>query len=179
MAWSSKYNAKFTKLVVRQLVAMIQRDQRAALDFVGGVNALAGFVGYQIAGVPIDQCPAILIVPAETLFNPDAQGSLESANRFIIAIAVANQDRQVLAELIQDYVMAVDAMLNTMPLSDFWTAMSLTMPALGTVVTTPLEVGSVKDLFVAAHRYDQIRNLSTDGFRMAATLEVHIHREET
>src|SRR3954469_17536180 len=101
MSWTSKYNAKFVKPVVHQLVAMIQRDQRDALDFVGGANVLKDFVGYQIAAVPIKQCPAILVAPMETLFNPDAVGSLESANRFYVAIAVANQDSQVAADLIE------------------------------------------------------------------------------
>lgn len=181
MAWSSRYNAKFTKQVVRQLVAIIQRDQRAALDFVGGVGVLPALVGYYIAALPIQQFPAVLVAPMESQFAGEAVGTLESVSRFYIAVGVFNQDAEVLAELVQDYVRALDAILNTLQantLPDFYSPLPLTLKTLGTITTDPLEAGSLKDLMVVSHTYNEIRR-NTQGFQMTAVLEVHIHREET
>lgn len=178
MSWQSKYNAKFTKQVVRQLVAIIQRDQRAALDFVGGAGVLPDFVGYYVAAAPIKQFPTVLVAPMESQFVPDAVGSLESANRFYVAVGVANQDPQVLADLVQDYIRAVDAILNTVPLPDFYAAIPITLQHSSDTVTQALEAGSLKDLFLVSHTYNEIRQ-GANGFQMTAVIEVHIHREET
>src|SRR5690349_17510541 len=116
MSWASKYQARFTKDLVRQLVAMVQRDQRAALDFVGGAGELAGFASYLIADTPLQQFPSLLITPMDEVFDRDAVGSLHSTAKILVGVAVTHQDRAVLAELVQDYVRAVDAIFNSLDL---------------------------------------------------------------
>src|SRR6267142_5488519 len=158
MAWTSVYQARYTKPIVRQLMAIVQRDQRAALDFVGGPGILQDIVTYQLAPLSVPQFPALMIAPERTAFDHEAVGTRHSANRFYAAIAVTNQDRQVTAELIQDYVLALDAIFNTVLLSDFYLSLPLTLRHLPPGFTTaPLVSGILKELFVASHNYDEIR----------------------
>ncbi len=196
MAWVSKYNAQFTKTLIRQLVAIVQRDQRAALDFVGGANVLLDIQTYQIAHATLPQFPAVLIAPMNSQFVQEAVGSLQSGNKIYCAVAVAHQNSQVLAELSQDYVRALDAIFNTLTsdnnLYQFYQSWPLTLPSLGgggnltspagptpgSIQTTPLAAGSVKELFVVSHQFDEIRR-ARNSFVQAATLEVVIDREET
>lgn len=178
MTWTSKYNATFTKLLIRQLVAFIQRDQRAALDFVGGTDVLPSFVTYQLSPQALPQFPAVLVAPMQLPFVPEAVGSLEYSVRLYCAVGVAHQDPEVLAELAQDYIHAIDAIFNTIDIPDFYSSLSLTLRSTGAINTTALAAGTVKDLFVVSHNYDQIRRAQS-GFQCAATLELLIDREET
>jgi hypothetical protein len=180
MPWTSKYNARFTKDLVRQLVAIAQRDQRAALDFVGDVaGELAGFQSYLIADTPLQQFPSLLITPMDTAFDRDAAGSLHSVSKILVGVAVSHQDRARLAELLQDYVRAVDAIFNSLDLADLYQAWPLALPHLGDgATTTPLDAGTVKDLFIESHSYDEIRKRGA-SFSMAAVLTLIIDREET
>lgn len=178
MTWTSKYSATFTKSLIRQLMAVFQRDMQEALDWVGGIGQLPGIVSYQFAGRSIKQFPAILIAPSVSQFVPEAVGTRQSANQIYLAIGVTHQDEQRLVEMIQDYMRAADAVLSTMPLSDLYTALPLELPWTEAVITTPLEVGSVKDLFVASHNYDDSR-FKGGAFQIAATMAIQIDREET
>src|SRR5581483_1100612 len=91
-SWRSRYSAKFTKPVIRQLIAFIQRDQRAALDDVGGtVNPLADFVKYQLSPAAIPQCPAVLVSPGPTVFERETAGCLEYTTSIFAVVAVENQ----------------------------------------------------------------------------------------
>ena len=183
MTWTAKFNAGFTKPIIRQLLAFIQRDQRAALDFVGGANVLPSIVSYQISPTVITQFPAILVSPGISLFDRDAVGTLKYTTQIFCSVAITHQDQQVASELLQDYARAIDALMNALALgepglSDFHLPWPLTMPALGAITTTPLPITSnVNDLWVASHT-PEIRNLRT-RFDMASTLELHLDMEET
>jgi hypothetical protein len=178
MSWTSKYQARFTKDVVRQLVAIVQRDQRAALDFVGGEDELADFASYLIADTPVQQFPSLLITPMDEVFDRDAVGSLQSTAKILVGVAVTHQDRARLAELVQDYVRAVDAIFNSLDFGDLYQSWPVTLPHLSSgAVTSALAPGSMKDLFIESHSYDEIRRRGT-SFSMAAALTLVVNREE-
>lgn len=179
MAFVPKYQARLLKPVILQLIAIIQRDQRAALDWVAGTSVLGSIVTYQMSPMTIPQYPAILAAPMDSDFNRDAQGSQASINRLYIAIAVTHQDANVVAELVQDYLTALNAIMVAVEPFDFYQSLPLSLPINGSspTSTTPLVVGSVKDLFVSRHDYGAMRRLRS-GFDMAGVLELLIDREE-
>ena len=194
MAWTSTYNATFNVLLVRQLLALVQRDQRAALDWVatlyqlggGGLDAegkLPSLVSYQLAPLTIPQFPAILIAPMDNAFDREAVGTRHYSSRIYCAIAVAHQDSQVTAELVQAYVIAVDAIFNTFDIAQLYVdqQLAISTPTLGAgggvFWCQALQQGSVKDLFVASHSYDDIRRVKQQ-FATAATLELIVDRVE-
>jgi hypothetical protein len=180
MTWTPRYNASFAKPIGLQLLALIQRDQRAALDWAGSPsNALKDFQSYQVSPLSIKQFPAVMVSPTNILFSHESQRTRESTQRFYVAIAVAHQDSQVLSQLVQDYLRAVDAILSTVEPYDFYQALNLDLMGLGPIVTAALDPLKVKvmELFIASHNYDEIRQAKT-GFQCAAVLELHIDMEE-
>jgi len=113
--WTSYYNAGLSKQVVRQLLAVINRDIQAALDFVSGVpGSYAPFAEYDLALLPVQQFPALLLTPDMVAVDEQANFTLHLAMRLTCVITVTQQDRNALAELIQDYVRAVRAVLDSL-----------------------------------------------------------------
>lgn len=179
MAWAAKYEAKFSRPIVRQLVAIVQRDQRAALDWVGGANVLAGFVDYAFAERAIRQFPGLLITPARIDFSEESVGSLSEVLLLGCAIAIAHQDAELLGEQIQDYTRAVDAIFQAIGPADWAADLTLTHPMFsgGSISTGGLSAGTVRRLFVAAHDYGELR-ARAEGFAKAATLSLLVELEE-
>lgn len=189
MSWTSAYNSNFTKLMIRQLMAIIQRDQRAALDWVAGADVLLGIQNFQLAPTPTSQFPALLLAPTRSHFDQQAVGSLHYSTNVYCGIAVTHQDAQVLVEMVQDYVQALNAIFNTLVLPDFYVSLPLSLsflgsnnpsssPSPGNVNTVPLVVGTVKELFVLSHSYDEIKR-NKQAFACTASLELVIDREES
>lgn len=166
---------------MRQLVAVVQRDQRAALDDVGGTGVLASFAGYYFGGVPVKQFPALAIAPLRVSFDRDAVGSLRETYGIAVGVAVADQDPQVSAERLEDYMRAADEILNTMPLSDFSAPLTLTHPMFsgGSLALAGLpSTTRVTDLFVAGHDYGEIQRLRA-GFATAGVIALELDVEES
>jgi hypothetical protein len=181
MAWTKQFNSVFSKLITRQLMAVIQRDQRAALDDVGGAGALTSFVGYYFGGVPIKQFPAVALAPFQIAFDRDAVGSLHETLRLAVIIAITHQDPQAAAETLEDYMRAMDELLNSMLLSDFYAALTLTHPMFsgGSINLTGLPATTrVTDLFIESHDYGEIRRIRT-GFATTGVIALLLDVEES
>lgn len=178
MPWTPTYTAQFTEQLVDQLLAIVQRDQRAALDFVAGAGVLPDIVNYLTAPSPMSQYPALLIAPTDNAFDDSAVGSLHYSSQIEAEIGVTHQDARMVSRLLQRYLRALDAVFRSVLLSDFSTALPLELPELGgATMTAPLQAGSVKELWVGAHRMSEIAALKS-GFWKAAKLEIRIDREE-
>lgn len=179
MAWSSKYAAKFTKPLIRQLLAILQRDIAAALEDVAPGAGLSKPVEYDLAVAPINQFPAVLLAPQTVAFDEEAIGTLHETIRIYCALAVAHQNRNIIAEQIQDYVRALDEVFNSVPLSDFALPLTLEAPPEIAGTTVGLPAGRVMRLFVEGHAYDELRQAGTRGFAMAAVISLLIEMEES
>jgi hypothetical protein len=184
MTWTPKYQAGFLQPIIEQLMAIVQRDQRDALDWVGGTGILPSFVTYQFSPHSIPQCPGILITPGDVYrFDDEAIGTLHYMGSVLCAVAVQHQDQDAATILIQQYVRAVDAIFRTLEdadsLAQLYQAQSLIMPIFGSVAktTSALQAGSVKKLFVNAHSMPGIRRRD-NSFKMSVTLEIDLEVEE-
>lgn len=183
--WTSSYNAGLSKQVVRQLIAIINRDVQAALDFVSGTpGSYAPFAEYALALVPFRRFPAILLAPDTVSFDESANGTLHQTIRLSCLIAVAHQDRNTLAELVQDYVRAVRAVLDTLweltPADIMLTTLPLPAPPFPANALSPgLANGSLMKLFVDSHEFDEVRRAPQSGFSMAARMSVIVEIEES
>lgn len=185
MAWTSKYTAQFSKPLVRQICGIIKRDIRAALDYVAGTNVLPMFVSYHISKAEIVQFPGILVAAHDVVFDPEAEGTVHSAPiRLAIAVACAHQDRDVLAERVQDYVRAVDEILRSaweLTPADFL-ATDLALPHIPPFappyLSPGLTLGTLKDLWIAGHDLTEVLRAGTEGFKMGGTLTVIAEMEE-
>jgi len=182
--WTSYYNAGLSKQVVRQLLAIINRDIQAALDFVSGVpGSYAPFVEYDLALLPVQQFPAILLTPDRVAFDEEADFSLHQTMRLSCVVALTHQDRNTLAEITQDYVRAVRAVLDTLwessPGDFLLTNLPLPSPPFPNGALSPgLASGKLMKIFVDRHTFEEIRAGALSGFVMAATMGVIVEIEE-
>lgn len=183
MSWTPSHGATFTQPLIRQLMAFVQRDQRAALDYVGGANVLPSIVTFQLSPQLINQFPALLIAPGPSVFDLDSNfaaetgGSIHYTCAVYAVIAVTHQDQHTLTEFLEQYMRALDVLFNSVHLSDFYQGWPLTLPVLGTITTNALNAGTVKGLLTAQHT-PEIRN-PRNKFGMAGTIELHIEMDET
>jgi hypothetical protein len=185
--WTPSYQADFTKKVNLQLMAIIQRDIADALVWVqadGGTGELRPFVTYQFGNSPVQQFPSLLLTPMRSQFDEDAQDARESESGFYAAIRVIHQDPDVVALQLQDYLRAVDAIISTAGhpyhlAENFYPSLPLNMPPAPVVQTPGLAVGTLRNCFVSAHNYDEIRyNGNRNAYHFAATLEIRVERTE-
>jgi hypothetical protein len=182
--WTSYYNAGLSKQVVRQLIAVINRDIQAALDFVSGTpGSYAPFVEYDLALFPVQQFPAILLTPDTVTFEEEADFTLHQTIRLSCVVALTHQDRNALAEITQDYVRAVRAVLDTLwessPGDFLLTNLPLPSPPFPKGALSPgLASGKLMKLFTDRHAFEEIRRSAQSGFVMAATMSIVAEIEE-
>ena len=183
--WISYYNAGLSKQVVRQLLAVVKRDIQAALDFVSGVpGSYAPFAEYDLALLPVQQFPAILLTPDSVTFDEEANSTLHQTMRLTCVIAVTHQDRNTLAEMTQDYARAVRAVLDTLwestPGDFLLTNLPLPSPPFPNGALSPgLASGKLMKIFAEGHAFEEIRRRPQSGFAMAATMSIMVEIEET
>jgi len=182
--WTSYYNAGLSKQVVRQLLAVINRDIQAALDFVSGVpGSYAPFAEYDLALLPVQQFPALLLTPDTLAVEEQANFTLHQTIGLTCVVTVAHQDRNALAELIQDYVRAFRAILDSLweltPGDFLLTNLPLPFPPFPQGALSPgLASGKLTRLFAERHTFEEIRRAAQSGFVMAATLSILAEIEE-
>jgi hypothetical protein len=183
--WNSYYNAGLSKQVIRQLLAIIKRDIQAALDFVSGApGSCAPFAEYDLALLPVQQFPAILLTPDRVTFHEESNGTLHQTMRLTCTIAVTHQERNTLAEMTQDYVRAVRAVFDTLWEStpgDFMLSdLPLPSPPFPNGALSPgLPSGKLLKLFAEGHAFDEVRRSPQSGFTLTASMSVIVEIEET
>src|SRR5574337_1184679 len=155
---NARYQAQFSKPLVNQLLAILQRDQQAALDIVNAPRppgrALKPFAAFHKEAAPIQNWPALVLVAQETAFDPASDPDLRTQTlRFFCAMAITGTDPEWLAEDAMDYLRAVDIVLASLPLSDFYVPLSLTHRTVPGGATAGLDpsVSKVHDLRITRH----------------------------
>ena len=77
-----RYQAQFAKVLVNQLIAILQRDQQAALDLVNAARpagrTLKPFAAFHKEAAPIQNWPALVLVGQQVSFNNDSDADLRT-----------------------------------------------------------------------------------------------------
>jgi hypothetical protein len=153
-----RYQAKFAKTLVNQLIAILQRDQQAALDIVNAARpvgrALKAFAAFHKEAAPIQNWPALVLVAQQVAFDDSSDADLRAESvSFFCAMALTGTDPEWLSEDAMDYLRAVDVVLTSAPLSDFYAALPISHSTVPGSSTTPLDpaVSKVQDLRVTRH----------------------------
>lgn len=126
----ARYQAQFARPLVNQLLAILERDQQAALDIVNAGRppgrALSPFAAFHKEAAPIQNWPALVLVAQETSFDAASEADLRTQSlRFFCAMAITGTDPEWLAEDAMDYLRAVDIVLTSAPLADFYVPLAL------------------------------------------------------
>lgn len=192
-------NAKFTKPLMRQLMAVLQRDMQASLDFVTGTpGSLPKPLEWNFADYPAEQWPYLHIYPTLIKFaRPDTVQSRYAEVSIEIVVGVSNQDLNLLAEQVQDYVRAVDGIIaslgaqvneNFFPsFEDFYTALPVTVPfpqapsrsVINVATTTPMQRGCVLECIPTGHSYGDMERKDIQNIVMRGKLGLLVRMEES
>ena len=153
-----RYQAGFAKPLVNQLIAILQRDQQAALDIVNATRpqdrALPPFKAFHKEVSPVQNWPALVLVAQEISFDAASDSDLRTQSlRFIAAMAISNTDPDWLVEDAMDYLRAVDTVLTSAPLADFYAPLAISHRTVPSGETAGLDATTAKiqDLRVVRH----------------------------
>ncbi len=155
----ARYNAAFVKPLVTQLLAILQRDQQAALDIINAARPpgrdLKPFAAFHKEAAPIQNWPALVLVAQDTAFDAASDPDLRTQSiRFFCAMAITGTDPEWLAEDAMDYLRAVDIVLTSAPLADFYVSLPIDHRTVPDGQTTGLDPASAKVLDLRVTRHD-------------------------
>lgn len=174
MPWISRINSVSDKDLVEQLMAIVQRDQRAALDSVDA--QLASFVGYYFSESAIKQFPALMLRAPRVSFDLDAEVFRKGTRAMACGVAVQHQDPEAAIRTLYDVVEAMDRLFSSIDLADFHTALQLTHPSFTGGLKNLAGIAAdvlVGDLRVTGH--DTSASARTpDGFAVAGTISLEL-----
>jgi len=180
-----RYQAQFGKPLVNQLIAILQRDQQAALDIVNAHRPpgreLKPFSAFHKEVVTVQNWPALVLVAQENAFGATSDADLRTQTvRFICALAIAGTDPEWLSEDAMDYLRAVDIVLTSAPLGDFYTPLSINHRTVPEGETTGLDLAAskIQDLRVLRHDLGVLVGRRGGGMARGPQIEFVIELEE-
>ena len=180
-----RYQAQFAKVLVNQLIAILQRDQQAALDLVNAARpagrTLKPFAAFHKEAAPIQNWPALVLVGQQVSFNNDSDADLRTESvQFFCAMALTGMDPEWLSEDAMDYLRAVDMVLTSAPLSDFYAALPIahsTVPG-GTTMGLDPAVCRILDLRITRHNLGALVQRRGGALARGPQIEFAIDLEE-
>ena len=182
MSWTNRYNATYVKPLLNQVIAVIQRDQAAAIAVVNPhLEPLTEFhKGPVTPTVPLWMYLGL----GNIRFDQESWETRHYLATLQLALYVAQVDPDQGQELIFDYGRMVDMVLTSAgpppSFADRTTALPIVWPpgAVG-AVTTPPAAGSVKEVFVDSHEYGPVRMGESEMPLWRVMLNVLFEMEET
>lgn len=155
---TQRYQAQFAKQLVNQLIAILQRDQQAALAIINATRppgrTLNPFAAFFKEAAPIQNWPALVLVARSTQFDQASDTDLRTeTHSFFCAMAISGSDPEWLADDALDYLRAVDMVLSSAPLGDFYLPLAIshrTMPS-GQTAGLDSTIAKIQDLRITRH----------------------------
>jgi hypothetical protein len=190
MPWIQAYNAQFAKPLVNQLIAIIQRDQAAALAVINAARAVDG----NPALSPITEFhkgpgsragwPWLTFEIGRTNFDRDHDKTTRRHEvRINLVLDTGQYDQEMAQEDAQDYARMLDMIITSAgpwpSYSDWTISLSIQHETLPSGTTTPNAVGTVNDVFVESHVPGQVTLPGIDAPVMRVTITVLFELEET
>ena len=151
MSYTPAWNARFAKPLLNQCIALIQRDQASAIAVV---NAALVPVAEFHKGPGLRTALPWLTVSLDGLeFAEDVLGTRRSHPRLALTLDVGQFDQEMAQDNAQDYARVLDMVITTASESDWETPLPISHETVPSGITSPNVAGSVKEVFVASHRY--------------------------
>ena len=190
MSWTQAYQAQFAKPLVNQLLAIIQRDQTAALAVVNAARATDGnqplcpVAEFHKGPGSRTGWPWLFVEVGPTNFvRGDDKTTRHYQVRISLALDTGQYDQEMAQEDAQDYARMLDMIISSAgpwpSLSDWTTALSIQHETLQNGRTTPNAAGTVNDVFVESHTPGQGSVPGIDVPVMRMTVNVLFELEET
>jgi hypothetical protein len=178
MAYTPAWNALFTKPLLNQLIAVVQRDQAAAISIVN--SALAPINEFHKGPGIRTALPWLTLAVDGTAFDRAAEVfTRHHSSRISLALDVGQFDQEMAQDNAQDYARVLDVVITTASATDWQTALPITHETVPSGTTTPPAAGAVKEVFVESHAYGIVNLPTIDAPVLRVTLAVLFELEET
>ena len=177
MAYTPHWSAVFAKPLVNQCIAIIQRDQAAA---IGIVNPTLAPINEFHKGPGLRTAFPWLALAVDGLsFAQDVLGTRESRSRIMLTLDVGQFDQEMAQDEAQDYARVLDMVLTTASESDWEVPLPISHETVPGGFTSPGASGSVKEVYIESHRYSVVTLDEIQSPVLRATLNVEFALEET
>lgn len=177
MAYLAAWNAAFSKPLINQAIAIIQRDQASAIGLVN--PALAPIQEFHKGPATRTAFPWLTLSTDQTEFDASSSWTRSWSSALTLSLETSQYDPEMAQDNAQDYARVLDIILTTASGTDWTTALPVVHETIQGGVTTPPAVGSVKSVFVKSHRYSQVTHAGIDVPVMLAELTVVLRSQET
>jgi hypothetical protein len=119
------WNATFAKPLLNQIIALVQRDQAAAISIVNPAIT-DQIVQFHKGFAPRIQLPHFTVQARESQFHVEEQLARRSTNVVQVTIDVGSYDQELAQELAWDWGRIIDMILTSAAPEDWWTPLSIT-----------------------------------------------------
>jgi hypothetical protein len=177
MSYTPAWNATFGKPLLNQLIAIIQRDQAAAISIV---NPQLASISYFCKG-PATRTgfPWLTLAADSAVFDHEASGTRKSVIRVALTLDVGQFEGEMAVDNAQDYARMLDVVVTSASSSDFETALPIVHLTVPGGWTSPPAAGSVKEAWVESHNYTSVRPKEIEVPVICVTLKIQFVLEET
>jgi hypothetical protein len=177
MTYVPAWNAQFAKPLLNQCIAIVQRDQAAAIAIVNpAIQPITEFH----KGPGLRTAFPWLTVGLDGLdFTDDVLGTRLSRSLIALTLDAGQFDQEMAEDNAQDYARMLDTVVTTASETDWVTPLPITHETVPSGVTAPNAAGSVKGVIVQSHRYGVV---TLDGIQapvLRVTLNLEFTLEET
>ena len=177
MPYTPAFNATFAKPLLNQLIAIIQRDQSAAIQVVNAqlapINEFHKGAGVRTA------FPWLNLAAESTKFDALAPDLRKSLARISLVLDVGQFDQDIAQDNGQDYARVLDMVITSAPLSDYTAPLAIAHETVPSGTTLPPAPGSVKEVFVDSHEYGVVTLSEVQAPVLRATIQVLFYLEES
>lgn len=169
-------NALFSKPLLNQCIAIIQRDQASAIAIVN--PALAAINEFHKGPGLRTAFPWLMLEAQGERFDPGATLLRDSQSRVVLALDVGQFDQEMAQDNAADYARMLDMIIMTASPSDWESPLPIQHETVPSGMTTPNAPGSIKEVFVESHSFSIVTAQQVATPILRATLSLAFHLTE-
>ncbi|HEV3278299.1 MAG TPA: hypothetical protein VG860_15885 [Terriglobia bacterium] len=177
MAYTPAWNALFAKPLLNQCIALIQRDQAAAIAIVN--PALLPIAEFHKGPGLRTALPWLTVSLDGFEFDEDVLGTRQSRPRIALTLDAGQFDQEMAQDNAQDYARVLDMVITTASETDWETPLAISQETVPSGITSPNAAGTIKEIFVASHRYGAATLDEIQAPVLRVTLNLDFVLEET
>jgi len=181
MAYTPAYNSLFAKPLLNQCIAIIQRDQAAAIAIVN--SALAPINEFHKGPAARTAFPWLMLAGNAVHFDRASEMHTRHQTCAVsLMLEVGQFDQELAQDNAQDYARMLDVIVSTSAranFSDWTTSLPITHETVPSGMTSPNAAGSVKDVFIESQTYDLTTRPEIEIPVLRVTLALLFELEET
>ncbi len=177
MTYTPAWNARFAKPLLNQIIAIIQRDQTAAIATVN--PALSPISEFHKGPGMRTAFPWLMVVMGETRFDINSALTRSEEVRITLALETGQFDQEIAQDNAADYARVLDMVMTTATLADWVTALPIVHETVPSGVTSAPEAGSVKLVWIDSHGFSLATRPGIDVPVVRVTLALTFNLRET